>query len=265
MQTEYYDLEYWQVLVAALLVLINGTISVLFQLKLEKQLLWASIRTVVQLIFIGLILESVFRSSHWTAIVGIMLVMSVIAGSSAMNRIKTQYKGLLWNSLVAVMASSWIITTIALTAILQPAVWSETPAQYAIPLLGMILGNTLNGISLGMDRFTSELKSKRNEIEMLLTLGSTRQQAAKEPLREALRTGMIPIINSMMMVGLVSIPGMMTGQMLSGVSPMAAVKYQIVIMFLIAAGTSLGTIIAILLGYRKLFNQRHQFLYYKLN
>jgi len=235
MQSEYYDLEAWQVLVAALLVLINGAISVLFQLKLEKQLLWASIRTIVQLIFIGLILETIFTSSRWWAIAGIMLVMTLIAGTSAIKRVDNKYQGLWWNSLVAVMASSWIITAIALTAILQPSVWTKHPAQYAIPLLGMILGNTLNGISLGMDRFTSELKSKRYEVEMLLTLGATRKQAAQAPLREALRTGMIPIINSMMVVGLVSIPGMMTGQMLSGVSPMAAVKYQIVIMFLIAA------------------------------
>ncbi len=124
----------------------------------------------------------------------------------------------------------------------------------------MILGNTLNGIALGMDRLGQELDSHRDAVETLLALGATRWEAARAPIQQAVRTGMIPIINSMMVVGLVSLPGMMTGQLLSGQAPMEAVKYQIVIMFLIAAGAALGTVSVVLLGYRRLFNQDHQFL-----
>jgi putative ABC transport system permease protein len=94
-----------------------------------------------------------------------------------------------------------------------------------------------------------------------LALGATRWEAARGPVREAIRTGMVPTINSMMVVGLVSLPGMMTGQLLAEGDPMKAVEYQIVIMFLIAAGSSLGTFSVVLLGYRRLFNRRHQFLY----
>ena len=124
----------------------------------------------------------------------------------------------------------------------------------------MILGNTLNGVSLGLDRLGEELDAKRDQVEALLALGATRWEAARAPIQQAVRTGMIPIVNSMMVVGLVSLPGMMTGQLLAGADPIQAVMYQIVIMFLIAAGTSLGTLSVVLLSYRRLFNQDHQFL-----
>ena len=102
----------------------------------------------------------------------------------------------------------------------------------------MILGNTLNGISLGLDRLGEQLASKRDQVETLLALGATRWEAARAFIQQAVRTGMIPMINSMMIVGLVSLPGMMTGQLLGGTPPEQAVRYQIVIMFLLAAGTA---------------------------
>ena len=111
------------------------------------------------------------------------------------------------------------------------------------------------------EAISQELAGKRAQVEALLTLGATRWEAARRPIQQAVRTGMIPIINSMMVVGIVSLPGMMTGQLLAGVDPLQAVKYQIVIMFLIASGTALGTVGVVLLSYRRLFNVDHQFLY----
>ena len=98
-------------------------------------------------------------------------------------------------------------------------------------------------------------------MEGLLALGATRWEAARDVVRAAIRTGLVPIMNAMMVVGLVSLPGMMTGQILSGVDPLDAVKYQIVILFLIAAATTLGVVSAVLLGYRRLFTASHQFRY----
>ena len=128
----------------------------------------------------------------------------------------------------------------------------------------MILGNALTGISLGLDRFTETLVQDRDRVELRLTLGATRWEAALPAIRVAARTGMIPILNSMSVAGLVSLPGMMTGQLLAGVPPTEAVKYQIVIMFLIASVTGLGTVSAIVLSYFRLFNHRHQFLFDQL-
>src|SRR5262249_2564625 len=148
--------------------------------------------------------------------------------------------------------------SIALFVIVPVRPWYSP--QHAIPLLGMILGNTLSGISLGLDRLGGELRARRTRVETLLALGATRWEAAREPIRHAVRTGMIPILNGMMVVGIVSLPGMMTGQLLAGIAPIHAVKYQIVIMFLIASGTALGVVAAVLLTYRRLFNEHHQFL-----
>jgi len=258
MHGEYLELSFWQLAIAASLVVISGLISLLMQLGLERRLLLAAARTVVQLSLLGLVLEWIFSVGRWHYVIALMVAMTLVAGLSAVRRTERRYAGLLIDSVIAIWASSWCVTAVALFAVVQ--VPSQYLVQYSIPLLGMILHNTLNGISLGIDRFGSELAAKRDEVETLLALGATRWEAAREPIRQAVRTGMIPTINSMMVVGIVSIPGMMTGQLLAGVKPLQAGMYQMVIMFLIAAGASLGTVGVVLLGYRRLFTPDHQFL-----
>jgi UDP-glucose/iron transport system permease protein len=249
------------VFVAASLILVNGIISVVLKLEIEKRLALAAVRTIVQLTLLGYVLEWVFGQPSWSLIFLLAIAMTSIAGYSAVDRVKRKLPKLRLTSTIAVLASSWIVTGVALFGVLGYGAWKENPAQYLIPFLGMVLGNTLNGISLGMDRLGEGLVRRRGEVELILTLGGTRWEAARDTVRDAVRTGMIPIINSMMVVGIVSIPGMMTGQMLSGTTPLHSVRYQIVIMFVIAAGTALGTIIAVLLSYRRLFNSSHQFLF----
>jgi len=256
-----YDLTPLNIAFATVLVLVNGIISVWLKLDMEKRLLLASIRTVIQLLIIGLILNWIFKLSWWPVIGALTFTMTLIAGITAVQRSQRRYPGIWINSTIAVFVSSWLVCGFALTVIIPPQSWSENPAQYLIPLLGMILGNTLNGISLGLDRLSEELVLRRAEVELKLTLGASRNEAARGAIQTAVRSGMTPIINSMMVVGLVSLPGMMTGQILAGASPLESVKYQIVIMFLIASGTALGTVIAVMLGYRRLFNVRHQFLF----
>jgi putative ABC transport system permease protein len=258
MTPKYLELSYYQVGFAALLILINGALSVLLKLGLERRLLVAAACTVVQLLLIGLVLEWVFRVDRWYVVVALMTVMTLVAGMAAVQRTQVRYPGIWVRSVVSVSASSWLMAALALTVIVRVRPW-YTP-QYAIPLLGMILGNTLNGVSLGLDRLGSELTGRRHEVEALLALGATRWEAARPHLRQAVRTGLIPTINAMMVVGIVSLPGMMTGQILAGASPVEAVKYQIVIMFLIASGAALGTVSVVLLSYRRLFNDHHQFL-----
>ncbi len=258
MSAGYLELSYWQVGAAALLILVNGAISVVLRLGIERRLLVAAARTMVQLLLVGLVLQWVFSVSRWYLVVGLMLVMALVAGVAGVRRTGRRYPGIWMNAIVSVWASSWVITAAALFGIVDVEPWYRP--QYAIPLLGMILGNTLNGISLGLDRLGEELSGGRAEVEGLLALGATRWEAARRPVRRAVRTGMIPIVNSMMVVGIVSLPGMMTGQLLAGVSPVQAVKYQVVIMFLIASATALGTVSVVLLAYRRLFSQRHQFL-----
>lgn len=258
MNGEYLELSYWQVASAALLVVINVAISLMLRLGLARSLMIASLRMVVQLLLVGAVLKWVFEVKEWYLIVALMSFMSIVAGVAAVRRADHRYAGIFVDSIVSVWVSSWLVTAMALFAIVPADPWYLP--QYSIPVLGMILGNTLNGISLGLGRLGDSLGKKRDEVELLLALGGTRWEAALPSVRDALRTALVPMINSMMVVGLVSLPGMMTGQLLAGVDPLQAVRYQIVIMFLIAAGTALGAIGVVLLGYRRLFSVDHQFL-----
>ena len=258
MTTGVLELGNAQVALATLLVLVNGAISWALGLGLERRLLLASVRTVVQLLLVGLVLDWIFGLSSAPAVVVWMVFMATVAGIAAVRRTGLRYPGIWTDSLLSIGVGSWTMTLIALRAIVRVEPWWEP--QYAIPLLGMILGNTLNGIALGLDRLGQELRTDRAGIETLLALGATRWEAARGPATRAVRTGMLPIVNSMMVVGLVSLPGMMTGQILAGVAPVVAVRYQIVILFLIAAGTALGTVGVVLLGARRLFDREHRFL-----
>lgn len=254
---DYLDLTYAQVGLAALLILINGVVSVVYQLGLEKSLLIASIRTIAQLLLIGLVLEWIFAQSQLPMVIGVMTFMTVVAGMTATQRLKRTYRGIWVTTIIAMFASSWIVAAYAITLVFQGIEPWYRP-QYTIPILGMILGNTLNGISIGLASILDSVISKRGVIEMRLSLGANRWEAVRPELQHAISTGMIPIINSMMIVGLVSLPGMMTGQLLSGTSPVEAVKYQIAIMFLIASATALGTVLATVMSCRQLLNNRHQ-------
>lgn len=262
MKAEYIQLSYVQVGLAASLILANGLISLLLGLKLERKMVWASVRTIVQLLLVGLVLAHVFEIRNVYLVVSLMMVMTVIAGFAAVHRTEHRYPGIWLNTLISIWASSWSITLLALIAIVRVEPWYLP--QYAVPLLGMILGNSLTGVSLGLERLGDELSRGRDNIEMMLALGATSWEAAQRPLVNAVRTGMIPTLNSMAVVGIVSLPGMMTGQLLAGVDPVEAVKYQVVIMFLIAAGTALGTVLAALFTYRSMFNSRHQFRFSSL-
>ena len=262
--SSYLDLSYAQIALAALLIVINGVISVALRLGMEKSLLLASVRTVGQLLLIGIVLQWIFRFDHWYVVVGWLVVMTLVAGITAGQRSRRRFPGLWITMIVSIWASSWIVTAFALFVVFHGIEKWYQP-QYAIPLMGMVLGNTLNGVTIGLNTFSESLVTRRDHVESALAMGATRWEAALPSVQHAIRTGMTPIINAMMIVGVVSLPGMMTGQLLSGTSPMQAVKYQIVIMFLIAAATALGTVAAVVLTFLRLFNGRHQFLHERLS
>jgi putative ABC transport system permease protein len=258
----YQSLSATDIAIAASLILINGVLSLVLKLGLGRQLIWAAVRTVVQLLAIGYILGWVFDFAYWYVVLPLMCLMTLIAGFSAAGRGKRTYAGHRLDSIVSVWGSSWLVTAIGLLLVIQIQPWYEP--QYAIPILGMILGNTLTGVSLGIERMMQELSSGRSTIEMILALGGSRWEAAQLAVRQAVRAGMTPTLNQMSVVGIVSLPGMMTGQVLAGQSPAEAVRYQIVIMFLIAASSALGTVGAVMLTYRRLFSADHRFMMHKL-
>ncbi|NIF18203.1 iron export ABC transporter permease subunit FetB [Pantoea sp. Cy-639] len=258
----YLSLSYLDLAIASSLILVNGLLSVLLKLRLERQLFWAASRTIVQLLAIGYILGWVFRVAEWYIVLPLMLTMTLVAGNAAASHGKLRYRGLLSDSVVSIWLSSWLVTAVGLLLVLKVRPWYEP--QYAIPILGMILGNTLTAVSLGIERMTRELAAGRAVVEMILSLGGSRWEAAQAAAVQAVRAGMMPTLNQMTVVGIVSLPGMMTGQILAGQSPTEAVRYQIVIMFLIAASSALGTVCAVLLTFNRLFSAAHQFMPHKL-
>lgn len=245
--------------VACGLVLVAGVVSVGLKLGLERRLALASVRTVVQLLLVGYVLRSIFGLDSLPAVLLLALIMIVVASRAAIGRVSHTFGGATWQAFVTLLLTG-LVTSVTVTGLVIKVdpLWEP---RYLIPLLGMILGNGLTGISLCLDTLLEQLTERRGEVEMELAHGATRWEAARGPVRKAVRRGMIPIINTMMVVGIVALPGMMTGQILAGADPLQAVKYQIVIMFMVAGGTSLGSISIALLAYRRLFDDHHRLRY----
>lgn len=239
---------------AALLVLANAAASLALRLGLGRKLVTAAVRAVLQLLLLGYVLVLVFESDSPWIVVGLMLAMAFVAGIEAVRRTTRRVPGIYKSSLGVVMVSSMAITFYALFVILRVEPWYES--QYAIPILGMVLGNTLNGISLGLETVMAGFDEKRAEIELLLAHGATRREASREVVRRAVRTGLIPTLNMMVAAGTVSIPGMMTGQILAGEDPMNAARYQIFILFCIAGGVAIGTVGVVFAVARLVFDDR---------
>jgi putative ABC transport system permease protein len=261
----YIALNYWELVAASVFVFIDAGLSVIFRLKLHRSLLIAAIRMAVQLALVGLVLTALFSvvSPLWTGIAAFGMVL--FAGHEATQRQERRLSG--WWSYGlgtgCMMMSSVLVTVFALLAALRPNPWYDP--RYAIPLLGMILGNCMTGIGLGLNTLTTNLVSRRASVEAQLMLGATRQVATGPVTRDALRSALMPVINSMSVTGVVSLPGMMTGQILGGVPPAEAVKYQILVMFLIAGGTGLGAVTAVLGGVYRLTDGRHRLRLDRLN
>ena len=251
-------LSVWDLSIAAGLVLILAGLGIWLQLGVTRQLIIAAMRTTLQLLLVGYILKILFDSVHLGYMTVVVTVMLLFAGREVMARQTHPYKGW-WGFGMGTMSmfiSTFTVTFIALTVIINNEPW-YTP-QYAIPLLGMMLGNTMTGIALGLERLTQAAREQRKQIEAQLMLGFSGREAITAIRRQSMRYGMIPIINSMAAAGLVSLPGMMTGQILAGSPPLEAVKYQILIMFLISAGTGFGTVVAVVMGSRRLFDDRER-------
>lgn len=249
-------LEPLDLVVASALVLAAGGISLALRLDLERRLALASVRTVVQLLLIGHILRWVFAVESPWLLFGILGIMIFAASRAAVGRSSRRFAGAVTQAFATLIVVG-LATTFAVTAVIVGVEPWYSP-QYVIPLCGMILGNSLTGISLCLDHLLESLTERRALVELELSLGATRWEAARESLQQAVRRGMIPIINSMTVVGLVSLPGMMTGQILAGADPVDAVAYQIVVMFMLAFSSSTGCIGVALLVYRRFFNARHQ-------
>ena len=254
----YVPLSTFDLALAALLMAVNGAISIGFRLGLEKSLAIAALRMVVQLVLVGLVLKFVFVQSSpwWTALVA--LVMLAAAAHESVSRQERPLAG--WSGYALGAGPPFIAgllaTFLAVAAIIGADPWYAP--RFLLPVLGMVLGNALSGVCLVLDAMSEGLTRERPAIEARLALGATRYEATGDVLRRALKTGMMPILTTMTASGLIALPGMMTGQILAGAEPLEAAKYQIMILFLIAGATGLAVAGAGIGAVHALTDERHR-------
>lgn len=241
-----------QLLLTIILVFITGLISALLQLGLLKPLLWGTIRAFVQLTLIGYVLNYVFQWNTLWVIVPLLLLMSLIASREATRRITRIPYNPGVSTFLSLTASTFVVGIIVVVLIIGPEPWYS--AQVMIPIFGMLFGNSMNAVALSLDRMYSEIHAHIEEVEQLLSLGAAPWEAVIPYIRKAVSAGMTPTINSLMVVGLVSLPGMMTGQILAGMNPQSAVRYQFVVLVMMASCVAIGCLMIVLMSYRKMFN-----------
>lgn len=223
-----------------------------------KLLLIASFRMTVQLVLAGLILTYIFKNPHPLFTVAYLCAMTIFA----VNRVLSKNKGINRSFKIAVGASiaveGLLIVLFFVGVIVRMNIFHP---QYAIPISGMVIGNAMTGVSLGLKTFNEELSSSRVRIDTLLNLGVTPKKILLPFVNNALETALLPTLNSMLGMGIISLPGMMTGQILSGTLPTTAILYQIAIMISICTAVCLTVFSSLYFGYKTLYNERNQITY----
>jgi putative ABC transport system permease protein len=233
-------------------VLVVMLISVWQKLDLEKDLLIGTVRGAVQLIAVGYVLMWVFKAESFLATGAMLAVMLAVAAQNAAKKAKG-LPGIFGYVLGAIALAE--VVTVGLMVLLR--IIPATP-RYLIPISGMVIGNAMVNASLLLNRLQGEVSARRGEIEVLLALGATPRQAATTVLKAAIKAAMIPSVDALKTVGLVQLPGMMTGQILAGASPIEAVKYQILIMYSLSAAAAICSITLGFLAVSLCFNRSAQ-------
>jgi putative ABC transport system permease protein len=251
------SLTYGTLAIAALLVVANALLSLVLGLGIGRSLLIAGARMVVQLLLVGLVLRVVFDlGSPW--LVGAVLL--AMLGSAAWETMSRQQRRFAGHWAYSVGAGTITVATVPVTALaivlLHPTPWFDP--RFSVPMFGIVLGNAMSGISVTLNAFNTAIVREQRGIEAQLALGATRDEALAGVRRAALRSGIIPVINQMSAAGIITLPGMMTGQVLAGMSPFEAAKYQVFVLFLLAAATSFGAAAAVLVATWRATDARHR-------
>jgi len=248
------NLSVLQLLIAYIFVLIMLIIFKSRGIKREKQILIATTRMTVQLTLMGYVLMFVFNNPSWWLTSFMILIMISFAIYNSIKRVKVNMSKELQGIIAFSMVLGALLTaTFFIIIVLKVSPWFNP--QYFIPISGMIIGNSMTGIALGANKLCSDMEDKHVEIENSLMLGASPVAAAKEIVNNAFDSAILPTMNNMLTMGIVSLPGMMTGQILSGTFPLTAIKYQIGIMLAILGSTAITTVLFVTLGYRTFFTK----------
>ncbi len=252
------DLSLPQLALALLLVGVVIAISVRQGLGIGTDLIVGSLRAVVQLYLVGFILALVFHAARWYWVLLILAVMTAVAAQAATSRLAKPIPGGHGIATLALTISTAVTLAYVIGVIVRVRPWYDP--QYIIPITGMILGSAMTSAALAGDSLQNDLGVRADEVEARLALGFSGREAVQPMTRMALRAAMIPTVTGMMTVGLVQLPGMMTGQILAGSAPLLAIKYQLVVVFMQAAATALAALLFVRLTAGRYLTPTHQFL-----
>ncbi|WP_138417528.1 ABC transporter permease [Aquibacillus sediminis] len=250
-------MSYLTLSIALIFVIIPLVLSKTLRLGLEKDTIIAAIRSIIQLLAVGYLLQYVFDAEHMVYI-WLMIVLMIGAATQNARRKGSTIPGITWKLIVTFVFIEVLTQSILLGLSITPAT-----AQYIIPISGMIIGNSMVLSILFLNRFTSEVEDHQDETELILTLGGTPKQAIHDQLIRAIKASTIPTIESQKTIGLVQLPGMMSGQIIAGADPVRAVQFQLLILFLLLTTAVVTSIMVGYLSYPTLFNERMQFVRWK--
>ncbi len=250
------EIGYLQLALALGFVLLAGGASLWLKLGLGRDILVGSLRTFAQLFLMGYVLIYVFGLQTPWPVLAIFAGMIFFAARIVTGRVKQHGVPVFWPIFLSMLLSYMVVSYLVVGVVVASDPWWLP--RYFLPLGGMVVGNSMNAMALSVERLFSEVRNRSAEVETLLCLGADPREATAAMFSEAVRAGMIPSINSMMGVGLVFIPGMMTGQILAGADPLSAIKYQIVVMLMLVGSTTVGSVLAVSLARRRLFTPAQQ-------
>ncbi|MFC1480881.1 ABC transporter permease [Candidatus Neomarinimicrobiota bacterium] len=251
-----YQITFGDVSISLILMVLAIVLSRLKRLGLERNLAIGTVRAFVQLTLIGYALRYLFKADSPWVLGGVIIVMAGVAAFETGRRLDSSIRYFRLISFGALLATLMITGSVVVLLVIRPQPWFALTVT--IPLSGMILGNGLNVISQSANRFLGEMQLRRNEIEVALSLGAAPSTALYPTFKNSITSALIPAVNSLMTVGLVQLPGVMTGQILAGAPPLEAVKFQIVIMSMwVSTGLIAGLIATSLLS-KLVINRRWQ-------
>lgn len=235
-------------------VVIPLILSKTLKLGLEKDTIIATVRSIVQLLIVGYILKFVFDSESLLYIF-LMVVLMIVAATQNARKKGKQIKGISWKIVVTLVLVEVLTQGILLGFKIVPPT-----AQYIISISGMVIGNSMVLSILFLNRFTAEIEAHQDKAELILSLGGTPKQAIHHQLINSIKASMIPTIESQKTMGLVQLPGMMSGQIIAGADPVQAVQFQLLVLFLLLTTAAVSSVFLGFLSYPSLFNNRMQFL-----
>lgn len=241
---------------ASALIIIAMAISAWQRLGLARGFAIGAVRAAVQLVAVGYVLAFLISARRWYLVLLALLVMLVAATITATDRQKRDRARLFVISGTAMLIGAGLTLAYVDAVVMRLRPWYDP--QYLIPLFGMIIGNSMNAAALAAERLNGEMELRRSEVEAYLALGASPARAASEAVRRALVAAIMPTVNMLMVVGLVSLPGMMTGQIIAGSSPQTAVRYQIVVVFMLGGAVAVTSVVVALWHRRTFFTPAEQ-------